>query len=286
MSALPPAREAFVLPREDALLQEALDGLAAGLAHCTCPTGYHALWGALKAAGVNRGIYTEAPVLQRLIAPLLQAGGHALVAGAADAAGLELLAACAGEAPMRFTVADQCPAPLMGVRHCAAARGLAVETVQSDLSRLPPPAEPWTLVFIHYTLSFMDAGLRRRVLGALAAGLAPSGTIVCCAKFGEPGERASPQAWTDAMHERLALVFAGHPEALAAIEPHLSAYSGNRSGRRAAQPGLDELRADFAAAGLGVDEVHETGRGAWSHSAANPSPDRQTSLVLLARART
>ena len=285
MSASPPAREAFSLPQDDVLLWEALDSLAAGLVHCTCPTRYHALWGALKAAGVNRGLYTEAPVLQWLIAPLLRAGGHVLVAGAADAAGLQLLAACAGDAPLRFTVADQCPAPLLGVRRRAADRGQEVETVQTDLSRLPRPAEPWTLAFIHYTLSFMDAGLRRSVLGALAAGLAPAGTVVCCAKFGEAGERASPAAWTEAMRARLAVVFADHPEALAAIDLHLPAYSENRSGRRGAQPGLDELRADFAAAGLSIDEVHETGRGAWSHSAANPSPDRQTSLVLLARAR-
>ena len=275
----------FRTPDADQLLREALEGISVGLEHCSCPTRYHALWSALKAAGVNHGMYTEAPVLTRLLAPPLHAGSHALVAGCADASALQLLHACAGGQPLHYTVADQCEAPLQRVRRYAAAHGIEVETLHADLAQLAPPAAPrppWSVVFIHYTLSFMDAALRRRVRRALAAGLAPAGSIVCSVKFGPGARRRSPQQWIDAMRPRLAAVLHDHPEALAAVERHLPDYADSRSERRVQQPDLQALQADFAAAGLVIRALHDTRRGAWSASPANPTQEAQTSLILLA----
>ena len=248
--------------------------------HCTCPTHYHALWGALKAAGVNRGLYTEAPALEPVLRPLLQTAGHVLVAGCADTTALELLRHCAPQRPIRWSVSDQCPAPLEMVKNYSLLHGIKTTTSQADLTHLPQPATPWDLIFVHYTLSFMDKASRRQALQAMGAGLAAGGTIVCAAKFGEA--RSDATSWLAAMSPRLDDLFADHPQALATLHGYLPVYAQHRSHRVHEQATLDMLKDDFAYAGLSIRSVSETGRTLWTHSNQNPVPDRQSSLLLLA----
>lgn len=270
----------FQPPDPAELVQEALVGLTEEFDLCTCPTHYHALWGALKAAGIHRGLYTEAPVLAQVLTPLLRSAPEVLIAGTADATSLQLLSHLCATRSVRFTVADQCPAPLRMVERQAGLRRLKVRTVLGSLAEIPAPVEPWDIVFLHYTLSFMDGATRRQVLGALSKGLARQGQIVCAVKF---DAQSAPQGnWPQAMTERLESAFAAHPRALATLREHLPRYAAERSRRSHEQATLPVIRSDFESVGLVVQAVHETGRADWAKSAANPTPDRQPSLLLTA----
>jgi hypothetical protein len=276
----PPVIAPFLPPPSDQLLQLALDGLSNAVQHCTCPTHYHALWGALKAAGVHRALYTEAPVLEPVLRGLLQTAQHVLVAGSADTGALELLRHCAQGRALQWTVSDQCPAPLQLVERYSLLHALDCTTVQTDLAHLAPTAKPWDVVFVHYTLSFMDQATRRQVLQNLRSGLGPDGSIVCAAKFDTaPGNANS---WLQAMKPRLQEYFSAHPQALSTLLGYLPGYAQQRSGRIDHQPTLEILKDDFAFAGLTVRSVSDTGRARWTHSSQNPAPDRQSSLLLLA----
>ena len=275
-----PVIEPFQPPPSEQLLQSALDGLGNAVRRCTCPTNYHALWGALKAAGVHRALYSEAPVLEPVLRGLLQTARHVLVAGSADTGALELLGHCAQGRPLQWTVSDQCPAPLQLVERYSMLHAMDITTVRTDLANLAPPARPWDVIFVHYTLSFMDQATRRQALQSLRTGLAPGGSIVCAAKFDETPDDAS--SWLQAMRPRLKGLFSAHPEALSALLGYLPAYAQQRSLRIDNQPTLEILKNDFAFAGLSVRSVSDTGRALWTRSSQNPAPDRQSSLLLLA----
>ncbi len=248
-------QEDFRLP-----LVDALEALNNGLRHCRCPNGYHSVWGLLRAVGARRGLQIEAPVLCALMQTMLGAGSRVLIAGAADTASLQLLGGLASGRGARFMVADACPAPLRQAERVATTLGLDVQTVASDLADLPapPPGAGWDLVFMHYTLGFSDADKRRRVLAALARGLAPAGRVVCAAKFSaEPAAAdaaAAAQRWLQGMAPRLQAALADHPQAWAAAQAPLAAYAQERAQRRVRQPDLAELESDFTASGLQVTE--------------------------------
>lgn len=265
--------------------REALEGLEIGRRLCACPGGYHVLWGLLRSAGVGQGLKTEQPVLEPLLAGLLAKGGHVLVAGAADSGSLALLHACARGEPVRFTVADLCAAPLERVTRYAGVHGINAATIQSDLAELKAD-DPWDLVFIHYTLSFADQALRRRVLCGLARGLTPAGTVVCAVKFaadGDPSrEGAAADSWQARIRPKLAALLEAHPGDLAVVDALLPEYARMRASRKALQPVPAELEADFAACGLVVRERIDTPRADWAASGDNPTADRQHSVILVA----
>lgn len=271
------------VPDDAELLRDALEGLTVGEQSCICPNRYHALWGVFKAAGVHRGIYAESTGLADVIRPLLVRGAHVLIAGTADTTALQLLGACAGSpSDLRFTVADRCPSPLRRVAAHAAAHRMDVRTVETDLSMLGS-GDPWDLVFIHYTLSFADTQARRSILRAIADGLAPGGTVICVAKFGERAGGNDPgDAWLAPLRPAIDRVLAGHPEARASVDALLPGYAKSRDERATSQPTVEELEADLASAGLAVRARHATARSEWTRSAEFPTVDRQETMILVA----
>lgn len=269
----------------DAELREGLEGMATGLSLCRCASGYHTVWAALRAIGEGRGLQSEAPVLDPLLRPLLAGGTHVLIAGAADAKSLAVLHAIANTRSVRFSLADSCPAPLQRAREFAAQRQIALRTIQTDLAELVAD-DPWDLVFVHYTLSFADAPRRRRILLALAHGLAPSGVVVCSAKFDASGGDDPPveaaARWLQHMPAVLAKRLAGQPHAWAGIEPLLAGYAHEWALRKASQPSQSVLEDEFTAAGLLIRERLQTARSQSPKPATSTANHRQYSRILVA----
>lgn len=271
----------------DALLADALLSIQHGLSLCRCASRYHAVWGALKAAGAGRGLQNEMPVLAPLLRPLLAEAGHVLIAGAADAGSLRTLHALAGPVAPRFSVVDRCPAPLLRLAEVAAQLGINLRSQACDLAELVC-GEPWDLVFAHYTLSFAGQVQRRRVLKALAQGLAPQGRLVCVAKFEALGPAQDPAAaasqWLQRLRPRIAAALASQPQTLAAVMPWLDAYAQDWALRKAAQPSPAELQADLAACGLQlVQQLDPSASGSAASVAASAQWHQQYSIVYVAR---
>ncbi|MCU0880341.1 MAG: class I SAM-dependent methyltransferase [Pirellulaceae bacterium] len=101
------------------------------------------------------------------LAGYLPARGRALdLAGGAGRHGIWL----AGRG-LDVTIADISPVGLARARERAAERGVAIETLETDLEDGPFPAGPWDLV-----VSVCFLGTRQ--LPAIAAALAPGGTLI------------------------------------------------------------------------------------------------------------
>lgn len=269
----------------DAELREGLEGMANGLRLCRCASRYHTVWAALRAAGEGRGLQSEAPVLDPLLQPLLRAGQHVLIAGAADAKSLAVLHALANGQSVRFSLADSCPAPLRRASDCASQHGIALRTVATDLAELVTD-DPWHLVFVHYTLSFADGERRCRILQALARGLAPGGSVVCAAKFDAAGADDAPvdaaRRWLARMHPVFSARLSGQPQAWAQLEPLLAGYAQEWAQRKASQPSQSQLEDDFARAGLVIRERLETPRGVAARPASSLAKHEQYSRILVA----
>ena len=59
-------------PLDDAaFLREAMTALPVCIRQCGCPDHWHALWAALKAIGLLRGIYVQREFLRQFLAPYL-----------------------------------------------------------------------------------------------------------------------------------------------------------------------------------------------------------------------
>lgn len=252
---LPP----LAMPTEPDFLREALIALPVCIEHCQCPDHWHLLWAGLKASGLLRGVHAQAPMLRQLLQRRWVAGGRILIAGAADAGSLEVLHALYADTGARYTVVDRCPAPLKLVEQRALTLPVAVDTRLSDLDALPA-GETWDLVFIHYTLSFMDAATRAAVFRALKARLAPGGVIVCAIRYLEQPAAAvdaSAQArWQAATEASLKSLFSDHPALLDPLLHGLPAYAASRQQREQHMPHVTVVRDEITAAGLAVEEEH------------------------------
>ena len=208
---------------------------------------------------------------------------HLLIAGTADASSFQMLRTIAGETPVRFTVADRCAAPLRLVTEAAGERQTPVHTIQCDLAELST-GDPWDLVFIHYTLSFMDADTRALVLRRLARGLAPGGVVICGVKFERPdgdGEAETDDGWIAGVRARLATTFHQHPAIIVELDEMLPAYAEARTRINQSQVPLSVLETEFAATGLSILERHlEPGSVRPQSGGLPPSTQQRWILVL------
>ncbi|MDO8419068.1 MAG: class I SAM-dependent methyltransferase [Rubrivivax sp.] len=253
------AVDTIPVPTDEAFLREALEALPVCIEHCGCPDHWHALWAGLKATGVLRGVHAQATFLRGMLKPYLVPGGRVMIAGAADTGSLEVLNAVIADPAARFCVVDRCEAPLELVRRRAATLGLELETVYAGLDEVRA-GQPWDLVFIHYTLSFMDPASRRRMLEHLRQDLSGQGAVVCAVRHkqaGLAGGAAGPAGgWIDSIGRQLRQTYAGRPELLEPLLAWLPDYAHARQRREDAMPHFDVLRDEFADAGFALREVH------------------------------
>lgn len=248
------------IPTDIEFFQEAVEALPVCIAYCQCPDRWHTLWAGLKATGLLRGVHAQAPFLREALKPHWVKGGNILIAGAADTGSLDVLSALYGDTTARYTVVDRCEAPLSLVARRAEARHLHVKTVLADLDAMEA-MEPWDLVFIHYTLSFMDHAARMRVFRKLKDTLAPQGVIVCALRYVEtPATRDDPNAaaeWLAATAATLRVTYAGHPELLASLIEWLPVYARARMERERLMPHATVVRDELAAAGFKILSEHD-----------------------------
>lgn len=254
---------ALPMPSDDEFRAQALRYLPICISRCQCPDHWHTLWMGLKTTGLLRGVYLQAPLLRTLLAPHWVPGGHVLIAGAADTGCLEVLSTLFAGEPARYTVVDLCAAPMDMVAAHAAQAGLDVRTAQANLADLPD-GEPWDLVFIHYTLSFLDAPARAAFLRRLKAGLSPRGVAVCALRFQAPPvsadsgvDQARTQLWLASTEAQLRAAFGSDPALIEPLLQGLPAYAQSRQVRERTMPHADVMREEFRQAGLEILEATE-----------------------------
>ncbi|WP_320042008.1 hypothetical protein [uncultured Desulfobacter sp.] len=251
----------FPLPDQDTFLRKAVHSVTTGEQFCTCPDMYHPAWSCLKALGIMHHLYYHAPALRRIITPLICRNAHILIAGAADDCSLRLLSKIAGPVPVRFTVADKCRAPLARVKEVGKQKKIEVNTFHGNISSFTSDL-PWNLVFIHYTLTFMDARARLKLMKNLVAGLAPGGAVVCgvvlsnmtTATLDEAMIRRKADQWISQIFAKIDTVFSGHPHLLPKIRKMVTSYRETFPHVYLNQPDHNTLVKEFSQAGLKVAE--------------------------------
>ena len=242
------------MPSDADFLRESLAALPVCIERCTCPDHWHPLWVGIKSTGLLRGVYAQAPMLQEMLAPYWVKGGQVLVAGAADTGVLDVLASLFPQAQARYTVVDRCDAPLELIRRRAQERSLEVQTVLGDIVDAPGDTR-WDLVFIHYTLSFLDAPARAAFFQTVRSRMAPGGVVVCAARFVHPaGSEASQDLgpWMEATADGMRKLYGHDPQLLQPLLEWMPAYAESRQARERAMAHVDVLRAEALAAGFQV----------------------------------
>jgi len=242
-------------PWSEDLLWLARRGLALGPIHCTCPGRYHWLYGAMRASGVVASLKSEQTRLASLLAPLLVGRPRIMIGGSADPGLFCAVGRISGSPLTDITIADRCAAPLALIGEFAQARGLRCRTLRTDLLAFDG-REQWDLVFLHYTLNFVEPRLRGRFFKTMAAKLAPGGVLVFAAMTGEPITQAqqSDLAAAFAAQARRALAqTALADEAQTSEFQHLlQIYAADTTAMRLIWPAADELRELVRGAGLKI----------------------------------
>lgn len=185
----------------DALLR-ASAAWAGDLAEAVCPVSgaqpcadFHVPWQELRLLGLAAGPERHEAFFSRTFDSLAAAGQRrVLIAGAADYGMLACVHRGFGKRALSPVVADLCATPLMLCAWYGAARGLAVSTVQADLTHVTPDA-PWVedgfdVITSHSVLRYFASEARAAVLARWRALLRPGGALVTVTRL--VPEAASP----------------------------------------------------------------------------------------------
>lgn len=162
---------------------QARRGLELGRVLCTCDGCYHAMWGALRAAGVSNSLKAEEPLLASLISPFIRDDLRVMIGGSADPGVLCAIGRIHAPKIPAITVIDKCRAPLELIAEFSTGKGLDCRTLNRDLLDLNG-SEQWDHIVLHYTSDFVDPRMRERLFQSLARALAPGGILVCASKTG------------------------------------------------------------------------------------------------------
>ncbi len=269
------------VPSDDqALVEQALRALPVCIARCTCPDHWHVLWAGLKTIGLVRTVHGQQAFLGTLLPRFVKPAPHVMVAGAADTGSLEVLCAALADPAARYTVLDLCEAPLQLVRDRAAERSLSLQTARMALDEART-AQPWDLVFIHYTMGFLSAAQRLRFMQRMHEGLAPGGTVVCAVRQKQPpatspadlpaSQQRRADDWAREIEPRFEQVCAGRPELLSHLRQGLPAYALSRMQREDSMPTARTVTDEFTSAGFRLlEEHHNPGQVAFSARDLSP----------------
>ena len=242
-------------PWSEDLIWQARRGMELGPIHCACPGLYHWLYGAMRASGVVASLKSEQARLASLLTPLLGGRSRIMIGGSADPGLFCAIGRMSGSLDTDITVIDRCAAPLALIREFAQPRGLRCQTLQSDLLALEAD-ERWDLVFVHYTLNFVEPRLRGRFFETLASSLAPGGVLVLAAITGEPITRDQQSGLAAAFAAQARQALARTALADDAQTPEfrqlLQIYSADTTAMRLIWPGAEELRSLIGDAGLKI----------------------------------
>ncbi len=250
---------------EHELLDQSLQALAVSVGQCTCPDRWHLLWAAIKATGLMRGMHHQQAFLAELLPRYLKPGPRVLIGGAADTGSLDVLSAALADPGAHYTVLDLCPAPLQMVRTRATEHGLSVDTVSTALDQLRTD-RPWDLVFVHYTLSFLNRDERLRFMRHMRQDLAAGGVVVCAVREKQPPaetpeDLADQQAQRASDWARQAMpgferVCADRPDLLEPVRRWAPAYALARMVREDSMATFRTVADEFASCGFVLLESH------------------------------
>jgi len=252
-------------PSERELLDQSLQALEVAVEHCTCPDRWHLLWAAIKATGLMRGMHLQQEFLRELLPRYLKPCPRVLIGGAADTGSLDVLSAAVADPGAHYSVLDLCPAPLQMVRARGAEHGLLVDTLPTALDQVRA-GHPWDLVFVHYTLSFLNLEERLRFMRHLRVDLAPTGVVVCAVREKQapdkpPADLGAQQAvraadWARQAAPGFERVCAGRPDLLEPLRRWAPAYALARMAREDAMPCFQTVADEFVACGFALLESH------------------------------
>jgi hypothetical protein len=242
----------------DDLVGLAQAGWDVGETLCTECSGYHRVWGVLRASGIVGGTRVDEPVLAPLFDRLVRPGARILLAGSADPGLLDLVCRSASARPIQVTVADLCPTPLRVIEALRPYPGVEVRTAQMDLTRMEDGPQ-WDLIVSHSMLPFVPEAARTAVVRGLKAALAPGGRLVVVARTSHamaPGQVAAhDEAWLSRARQRIRDSGTPLPGPAQAFDAALAAFARLRRGQ------IWDLATPQAIAGLIADggcEVFET----------------------------
>lgn len=209
----------------------------------------------MRASGVVASLKSEQACLASLLTPLLSGRSRIMIGGSADPGLFCAVGRMSGSRETDITIIDRCAAPLAMIREFAQARDLRCRTLQSDLLALDGH-EQWDLVFLHYTLNFVEPSLRGKFFRTLASTLVPGGLLVFAAMTGEPiSHDQQPElaaAFVARAHEALARTALAHDAQTTEFQDLLQVYAADTTAMRLIWPAAEEVRALIGDAGLEV----------------------------------
>jgi len=210
-------------------LQETLAVFSKLYDTCTCPNHFHPWWFLSIKLGTLGSQHYVSPFVEELVDPWLSKPANILIAGAADTASLDLLSAMNSGNNWRFTIVDLCEAPLQQTREFAAQNDLALNTERCDVSAASFD-EQFDLIFVFYTMSFMEAEQQLSFLLHMKRALARDGKMICALKYSDQAKAddALREQALEEKHQTALCYFADYPE----VHPHLEAIWHSNQGNR------------------------------------------------------
>lgn len=268
------------------LLWQAARGAAIGREHCSCQGRYHAIWGALRASGFLGSLHSEEAALSSAISPLLDDHTRLLIGGSADPATLCAIGRISKSSRLDITIVDQCAAPLELINEFAQLKNISCKTIQANLLDFDS-TEKWDVIFLNYTLSFIDAHSRTKFFRQLSNCLAVGGTLVCLAKTGVQPETdlrdKLESAWAnEALKALRQSKFDSYMEP-SELEENVRRYAAARTVRRFNIISADEIERLLLDAGLTSCSVKTTPRKWVLKGVAAIKSDAESSVIVTAR---
>ena len=268
------------------LLWQAERGASLGRELCSCRGRYHALWGALRASRFLGSLHSEEAVLSSAISPLLVDETRLLIGGSADPATLCAIGRISKSNRMNVTIVDQCAAPLELINEFAMQRDIACTTHQANLLEFNS-TEKWDVIFLNYTLSFIDAQDRAKFFGRLSRCLAAGGTLVCLAKTGARQisdlRDELETAWANEALKALRISELDRFMESAELEQSVRQYAAARTIRRFNIISADEIEELLLEAGLTSCSIQTTPRKWVLKGVAANKSDAESSVIVTAR---
>lgn len=248
-----------------------------GGALCTCEGHYHSLWSTLRAVGIIRGVTTELPLLESVLAPHLSDETKFLIAGSADPGLFAAIGQISGSRSPAITILDKCQAPLQLIQEFAEQKGASCRTLHKDVLELDG-SERWEKILLHYTMDFVELAQRKKFLERLLMSLEPAGKLICVAKTNQRGAATGAAQLEsvflanakNAIHDsNLNLILQNDQ-----FEKMLHAYGKAATARRLRMTAAQTLKSLLASAGFTVAQEHTTQR----ESIIRKDPDGKGSM--------
>ena len=242
---------------------QALRGVELGAAFCKCEGHYHSVWSTLRAVGIVRGLTSEVPLLETVLAPLLNNYTKFLIAGSADPGLFAAIGQISASRSPEVTIVDKCQAPLQLIQEFADAKGVSCRTLHMDILELDG-SERWEKILLHYTMDFVDFAHRRKFFERLMLSLEPNGKLICVAKTNQKGVATEEAQLESAflVNVKEAINNSDLRQILHdnQIEKMLHAYAKAATARRLRMTTAHSLKRSLASAGFAIAKEYTTQR--------------------------